>query len=77
MYLGLYQVVHARRETELSANHKAERIGSPSADAIAQLANWLKDVFRRDHPRQSRSHSCQRGIHRPAQPGISLNIPKG
>jgi hypothetical protein len=45
MYLGLYQVVHARHEAELSANHKAERIGAHSTNAIAQLANWLKDVF--------------------------------
>ena len=45
MYLGLYQVVHARREAELSVNHRAERIGAHSADAIVQLVSWLKDIF--------------------------------
>jgi hypothetical protein len=43
MYLGLYQVVHARHETELSAHHKAEQVRAP--DAMAQLTRWLKDVF--------------------------------
>ena len=56
MYLGLYQVVHARREAELPANHKAERVGPHSTDGIAQLANWLKDVFFPARRRQTPRH---------------------
>jgi len=45
MYLGLYQVVYARHETELSANHKAKRIDVPSTNKIMQLAKLLKGEF--------------------------------